>query len=276
MQKLSLVDETFDPNLTFEYNLSIRLTPDGFSFSMLDTLQNKVVYLFYQELFDSKPEFVLKHLQTIYEESDLINLVYKRTVVLLANSNKLQLIPSFIFADDEIDQYQQLVFSRIASYHTECFNLQNTDYKLVLSTPKIIRSFLGEKHSDAVFMPDLINWEKQLGNRSNLAFVSIAKREVFILLYDIEGKLCSFNSYPWYQESDLLYFILGSIKNQGMATEHVLLSGIVNKFSYIYHQLKSYFKRVEIKDRSKEIYYSYLFDKLPDARFIDLFSSLNI
>lgn len=270
MQKLSLVDETFDLNLTFEYSLSIQISLDGFSFSILDNLQNKVVYLCYHELYDSKPEFVLKRLQNIYEESELLQLAYKRTAILLSNSTKQQLISSELFIPEEVTHYQQVAFSKIKNHHSEYFNMKSCSMKLVLSSPELIRSWLSSKHPSAVFTPNLINWEKQIDQKKNMALVSISKRKIFLVIYGDHG-LSSFNSYPWYDESDLLYFILGSLKNQPAQIEQLLLSGMVNRFSYIYHQLKSYVEKVDIVERPSEIHYSYLLEKLPDARFVDLF-----
>lgn len=277
MHKLSLVDETFDSNLTFEYHLSIQIDLDGFCFSILDSIQNKVIYLFYQELFDNKPEFVLKHLESIYKESDLLNFNYKQTSIILANSVKQQLIPSDIFINKSIEQYQQVAFQKTDEEHTEYFTLKEFNQQLILSSPKAIRSFLAEKHPQAIFTTNLGCWEKQISSSSSLntAFIHISKRYVSIILCNDKG-FTSFNTYPWYYESDLLYFILGNIKNQDITIDQITLSGIVNRFSYIFHQLKSYFKKVQIIDRPEKIDYSYLLEKLPDARFIDLFNNLTI
>ncbi|MFV0554195.1 MAG: DUF3822 family protein [Mangrovibacterium sp.] len=273
MPKLSLVDETFDSNLTFEYKLSIQISLDGFSFSILDTIQNKVVYLFHQELFDSKPEFILKHLNRIYEECDLLHLHYKRTKVLLANSSKIQLMPTDFFDDKNIKNYQQLAFDQIDDYHSECFELNHSSQKLIVSTPMHIRLFLHQKHPDAFFDSNISQWEKLLVGQKQSAFAHISKKEVAILLVDDNGQY-SFNSFPWYAESDLLFFILGSIKTHATRVDSLLLGGIVNRFSYIYHQLKSFVRKVELAKRPDELYYSYLLDKLPDARFIDLWELL--
>ncbi|MFV0365161.1 MAG: DUF3822 family protein [Mangrovibacterium sp.] len=271
MQKLSLVDETFDLNLTFEYKLSIQLCLDGFSFSILDTLQNKVVYLFYQELYDSKPEFIVKHLQTTYQNSDLLQLEYKHTS-LFYNATKLQIIPHDLFRDDDLANYQQLAFSAVQKHHHSYAEIANTNYYLISSVPDSIYSFFKEKHPQVNLQTRAQQWFAQSEEQRNYAFVSISKRELFLALYDDKG-LKSFNSFSWYSESDLLFYILGSIKNQEINLEKITLHGTVNRFSYIFHQLKSYFKNVKIAERPKELEYSYLFNKLPDARFIDLFNN---
>ncbi|MFV0289628.1 MAG: DUF3822 family protein [Mangrovibacterium sp.] len=273
MHKLSLVDETFDSNLTFEYNLSIQLSLDGFSFSILDLLQNKVVYLYYQEIFDSKPEFVLKNLQEIYEKSDLLNLAYKNTKICFANSSKQQLIPSSFFNENYINCYQQLAFSKTEAHHNHHIDLPTHKLKLVVSTPEIIFQFFQEKHPQSFCNTNIAIWANQFTEFRQAAFISISKREVSILLFNDAG-LCSASSFPWYYESDLLFFILGSINKCSSPVKQIVLSGIVNKFSYIYHQLKSYCNKVSIQERSNQIYYSYLLDKLPDARFNDLFCNL--
>ena len=97
MQRISLVDETFDINFTLEYKLSIQLSLDGFSFSILDQIQNKVIYLYHQELFDAEPEFLLKRIKAIYDESDLLDLPFKKTRIIIVAPNRTSLVPVDFF-----------------------------------------------------------------------------------------------------------------------------------------------------------------------------------
>jgi len=45
MHNISLIDETLDKNLTANYNLSIQVSLDGFSFCIKDLIRNKYIVL---------------------------------------------------------------------------------------------------------------------------------------------------------------------------------------------------------------------------------------
>ena len=68
----------------------------------------------------------------------------------------------------------------------------------------------------------------------------------------------------------MLYYILNVVQSEQVNELTIQLSGRVNKRSPIYHLLRQYFKDVTIVSPSSEVYYSYLFDQLPDARFVNL------
>jgi hypothetical protein len=82
-----------------------------------------------------------------------------------------------------------------------------------------------------------------------------------------------FNSFFYTNENDLLYYILNVSKSIAGAAPQVLLNGRVNKRSAIFHRLRQYFNEVDIVGRTTEVYYSYLFDQLPDARFVNLLNT---
>jgi hypothetical protein len=84
------------------------------------------------------------------------------------------------------------------------------------------------------------------------------------------------NSYHYEGENDMLYYILGAVKNLDLKPEMIILDGMVNKHEAIYHRLKQYFEHVELTANNPRVYYSNLLTSLPDSRFINLFNSFSI
>ncbi len=272
MQRISLVDETFDLNFTIEYKLSIQLSLDGFSFSILDTIQNKVIYLYYQELFEAEPEFLLKRLKTIYTESDLLELPYKKTQIILVNPSRTTLIPREIYQSQQTDNYLNQAFGRNADREYLASYVKSANYYAIVETSAIISNFLKDKHSDAQFITDLNVSFPAAKQSSKTVKVTIYKKHLSVTGFDQEG-LQFHNSFYYDGENDQLYFILGSIQAMTDEPELIIMDGLVNKHTTIYHRLRQYFNKVEIAHSPREIHYSYLFDKLPDSRFVNLFNS---
>lgn len=95
---------------------------------------------------------------------------------------------------------------------------------------------------------------------------------VTITLLDRVLHFC--NSFRYRNDNDLLYYILNVVKTEQIEENtKIQLNGRVNKRSPIYHHLRQYFKHVKIKGKSSDVYYSYLFDQLPDARFVNLLNN---
>lgn len=108
MQRLSLVDENFDLNFTKEYILSIQVSLDGFSFSILDSVKKKVICLYHQDTFSNEPGFHLKKLNSIYDEVDLLALPYKKTKIYFSTPDKTTLVPIAIFSQELAEDFYRL------------------------------------------------------------------------------------------------------------------------------------------------------------------------
>ena len=274
MQKISLVDETFDLNFTLEYKLSIQLSLDGFSFSILDTIQNKVIYLYHQELFDTAPDFLLKRLRSIYEESDLLHLPFKKTSVIFVIPNRTTLVPDEIFQSQNAPEYVNGTMMPSENTTIKSSFISPLKYWAVYEIPAMIYSFLEEKHPGAKFMSDLNLSLPRIAGTKSLLKVTVLKKHLIISGIDEMG-LHFHNSFFYDGENDMMFYILGSVKASASEPQKILLDGMVNKHATIYHRLKQYFTDVEIASNPKNIHYSYLFDKLPDARFVNLFNSFS-
>ena len=273
MQHLLLVDETFDLNFTQEYYLSIQLCLDGFSFCIRDGLQNKYIYLFHKEL-SGDPRFLPKKLSDIYEEFDILKADFKTTRIICSYPGKSTLIPEAFFSDKyAVDQYQLI---QELEKGEELYHLPMKKYRSVLQMviPKKVRTFLQEKHPGVIFENDTTIFLNQYMHKEGdapLLLIQLYKSQVTICMVDETIRF--YNSFYYVNENDLLFYILNVSKSLDQTNYKVVLNGMVNKRSVIYHRLRQYFKDVMVVGRNPDVYYSYLFDQLPDARFVNLLNS---
>lgn len=273
MQRISLIDETFDINFTLEYKLSIQLSLDGFSFSILDQIQNKVIYLYHQELFDAEPEFLLKRIKAIYEESDLLHLPFKKTRIIIVAPNRTSLIPEGVFLEENASDYLKMTFLPSENKVACCSLIPNAGYYAVFEVPQVILDYLKEKHPLAKIESNFSVAYPSHSEADSILKVTVYKKHVVITALNSEG-LQFHNCFFYDGEQDMLYYILGAVKNLPFEPGKVVLDGIINKHETIYHRLRQYFQQVEIASNPTNIHFSYLLEKLPDARFINLFNSL--
>lgn len=272
MQRISLVDETFDLNYTLEYQLSIQLGLDGFSFSILDSTQNKVVYLFHQELFEAEPEFLLKRIKAIYEESDLLELPFKYVRILISAPGRTCLMPEKFFIQTEAENSFNTTFLPRKHHSIRATRIPAYRQWAMYDAPEVILNFLEEKHRGAEIVNDLRITCPDFAPDQNRLRVTLLKKHLVLTATDALGiSFC--NSFFYDSDNDLLYFILGAAKQLEKEPELIVLDGMVNKHSTVYHRLRQYFTNVEMAQAPRNLNLSYLFEKLPDARFVTLFNS---
>ncbi len=271
MQNLSLVDETFDLSFTPEYILSILVSQDGFSFSILDRTQNKVVYLSHHDTYTNEAEFQHKKIIDIYNESDLLHRPFSKTYIHFSTPGNISFIPAKLFNKEkkkdlytsvfELDQKLQI----LSSFYPEI-----NQYALYGINTEILQT-IQKKHPGIAIENEINISIKRFRSNEKTMVVQLFRKYLNIIFFSPE--LTFANSFLYEGENDLLYYILGTCKTTGQEPATLYLEGMVNKHAEIYHRLRQYFENVRIAENNPNIHYSYLLDKLPDARFVSLFNS---
>lgn len=273
MQHLLLVDETFDLNFTQEYHLSIQFSLDGFSFCIRDGIQNKYIYLFHKEL-TGNTQFLTRKLKDIYTEFEILEADFKTTTLLYSSPGKFNLIPDYLFSEGDALDYYQL--NHELEEWEMLYHLPLQKFKTVLQVaiPKKAKVFFQEKHPGTMIQNDItlfLDQRRYQTGDSPLFTIHLYKNQLTIGA--VEEKILFCNSFYYTNENDLLYYMMNVANSLQRDDLKVFLNGRVNKRSAIYHRLRQYFKDVVILERTSDAYFSYLFDQLPDARFVNLLNN---
>jgi len=274
MHTLSLVDETFDINSTSEYFLSIRISANGFSFAVGDPMQKKVVVLYHQDLFINNYEILLDKLKSVYSEMEIIRLPYKKTRIFFSAPEKTVLIPNEFHSeenDNDIYSFQCGKDFNEKIIHSESSFFDNF---IVFSIPDPILLFLKSKYSDTKIINDLSLTEIPQKTEGSTFHVFISRQSIEILSVD-KGHINFYNTFPYKDNNDILYAVLGAVRTLDKRPEIVLTDGYINKNSDIFKRLSSYFKEVRILDKGITEQYSNLSDKNEDTRFNRLYNSFS-
>ncbi len=273
MQRLSLVDESFDLNLTKEYILSIQVSLDGFSFSVLDSIRKKVICLYHQDTFTSEPGFHLKKINTIYNEVDLLALPYKKTKIYFSAPDKTTLVPIAVFNQDLVEDFYRMTIDAGRNSKILFSLVPDMASYAIYEVDHAVHTLLQEKHPESVMQNDIVLSGCGCPPGITVMKIRILRKQLVILT--LNDHINFYNSYYYEGENDMLYYILGAIKNMDLKSEAIILDGMVNKNESIYHRLKQYFEHVDLTVNNPRIHYSHLLDHLPDGRFISLFNSFS-
>ena len=88
------------------------------------------------------------------------------------------------------------------------------------------------------------------------------------------GKLLLYNNFTFKTDPDIIYYIMNVFKQFDLNPENteLILSGLVDKKSSVYSNLKGFIGQLRFDKLSEDFSYSYTFNKVPAHSFTNLFN----
>ena len=278
MPNLELFDETLDINSTANYDLSLQVSHDGFSFCLLDSIRNKFVLL---RTYDSDEDKKLKTEQIgdLIAKDDFLGRSFK-SVKIIMPSVKCTLVPSSLFDPAHKDDY--FLFNHLPDENNIILNnkISSRDTFIVFSVSHSLYDLVNDKFPGVTVMhhlkPLLINAPiKQTLHGDKYIQLHIEK-DFFNLLVINEKKLIFCNTFSYRNVSDILYFVLYSFTKLGLNQEIPLfLSGQAEYYDELYTNMSEYIRSVRFAEPVGSSTYSYVFNEIGLQKFLNLFNSIN-
>ena len=275
MYEFAFLDETLDINTTQSYHLSIQVSLNGFSFSILDTVRNKYVALKNYPL-DKQKGIPEDQLRDIFKKDEFLTRKYKSSSYFFI-TDKSTLVPSPLFNKDKIKEY--LMFNHPLEEHNKIFynQIKNAGTYTVYSIPVNIceildKQFPGIKnyHQSVPFIEQIL-LKNQPGEFDFSAFINVTPG-IFDIAVSQSKKLILYNQFRFRNENDFIYFVLNIFEQLKLSPEKtlLLLSGEITKTSKYYESLKKYIKSIRFEKRDNQFTYSYTFNQIAEHTFIPL------
>lgn len=252
MNNLVFVDSSFDKNKSKEYNLSIRVSSDGFSFSILDNTNHCIALERFLAFKQNSKSDTLNSFKELVRNNELLNLEYQKVSILWV-SNQSTLIPNEFFSEDFAYESYQLCHNLSSDDELEWNELNQFNSKNVFSIPIAFKEFLTKQFPEVKFYhhstPFYISVIKQniVDNHPNV-YVNIQKDFFIIIIPDRNGKHF-INNFTYREDSDLAYYILNVYKQQKLNNERskLIVDGLVQEECKSIQLLKKYLAKIEVK-----------------------------
>ena len=276
MRNISLVDETFDINISHSYKLAIQFTRGGLSFAILDTVRRKYV-VFKNLLFDdSLPLSEEDQVKRFLERDIYLSKSYKSSGFIFATSNA-SLVPNDLWTPDSEKDF--FTFSNLLpeTHLLLSNNIQGIDAKMVFSFPRNLYDALEDHQNEFKIIhqscPLIENALRSGGHSGKLS-------RVFINIYPdfmdaaalINGKFELYNSFQWKSKEDLIFYILYVYEQFGLKAlqADLVISGYIEKDSETITKLKQFLPNVIFDSFNKNFTYSYTFSQLSQHQYSNL------
>jgi len=280
MYEFAFLDETLDINTTQLYHLSIQVSLNGFSLSILDTVRNKYVALKNYPL-DKQKGIPEDQLKDIFKKDEFLSRKYKSSSYFFI-TDKSTLVPLPLFNKEKIKEY--LLFNQPLEEHDKIFynQIKNAGTYTVYSIPVNIceildKQFPGIKsyHQSVPFIEQIL-LKNQPGGFDHSTFIHVTPG-IFDIAVSQSKKLILYNQFRFRNENDFIYFVLNIFEQLKLNTEKtlLLLSGEITKTSRYYESVKKYIKTIRFEKRDSQFTYSYTFNQIPEHTFIPLLNLYN-
>ena len=241
--------ETIDFSKSEQYTLSIRLSADGFSFSVFNPLGEGEL-----SFFDRKVEESLSltaNLKQTFREIEWLKHPYRRVNILMADK-RFTLVPLEFFEDE---QTETLFIITTRSGKTKLCNTtfcEKNNAVVLFSMDKSARSFLCEQYPDVRFYSQASSFIEHFSSKSRLGnsrkmYVHLRKDAADLYCYDRNHLLLA-NSFECKQTADRIYYLLYIWKQLGFEQERdeMHLTGELSDKEALLSELRKFIRQVFI------------------------------
>ncbi len=236
-----------DFNKTEQYSLSIRLSTDGFSFSIYSQTKGNE---FYHRTFPINTQrSMAANVKAFLAATEELKYKYKQTNILI-HSPRYTIVPLDIFEDESMEQifYQNVRVQR--NEIVLCNVLSNSSSVIIFSLDKLTHVFLSEQFTGARFFSSISPQIEYLSEKSKHGeckklYTNINRGCIDVIAFD-KGKLLLVNTYSSPSSSDINYFILNVWQQTGFDQEkdELYISGPADIKRIIIPELQKYIKNV--------------------------------
>jgi len=278
MPFLELFDETLDINSTEHYELSLQMSPDGFAFTILDTIRNKYVLLRATDP-DENKYLAADKVSEIISKDDFLNRHYKKVNIVIPSS-KFTLVPSPLFDPGKKEEYFR--FNFISDDHEVILSnrINDPDAWILFSVPEafyqIATATWPASHPFHHSRP-LLNQASHAARNAGGRYVHIhVEREFFnIFIYD-KSNLTFSNTFNYRNISDIMYYVLNVFRSMNISSEETIhFSGQTEMYDDLYSNFAIYIRSLMFTEPSGNFTWSYVFNDIELHRYINLFTATN-
>jgi len=276
MNSFSIVDDTFDPNISSSYFLSIQITLDGFSFCTLDPIRNKYIQIQHIKFKQNIPLY--SQVEDCFNTIEKLSLPYKKTMVLLP-TKVATIVPTPLFDEENASKWLSFT-NKIPENNTVKNNkIKMADAYNIFTIDKDIEYILTRQFPHPLFFHQYTpiiegNLTTNMSNNQQTTLFINLTTEYFDLLAFGKNNLKLCNSFPIKNENDFIYFTLFTyeqLKLNPSETE-IILSGFHPQFAQLSANISKYVRKVKHTSMPHHFQFSHQFREVNNQSFYNLLS----
>ena len=278
MYEKELFDETLDINSTNNYEISIQLGLNGFSFCLLDNLRNRFV-MFRDYKLSGKEPGLADEIKDIAAKDEFLTKEYRRYRIIFS-FERSTIVPSSLYDPAIKDKYFELNHKLDDNYIVSNNRLTKPDSYLLFGVRKDIFDLMVNLFPDALLshqVKPLLHSSFRQARKIKDQYMRVHFDQGFFNLVIIkDDDLQFFNTFRVRSDSDILYYLMNSFNRFKITDDRVLyLSGHISKFDDLYNNILRYIKTLKFVAPEGDFSMSYIFDEMGTHQYCNLFNIVN-
>ena len=241
--------DTIDLTQSKQNTLSIRLSTDGFSFSVLNPTEKAIPAITDYPVNESLS--MTANLKLAFKEVKELTSPYRRVNLLLAD-RRFTFIPLEFFEDE---QCETIFYHNLPARENETilYNILHRNNIVVLfGMDKSACNYLREQQPNIRFYAQASVYTEYFATKSRLGnnrkvYVNLHKKAIDVYVFE-RGQLLLANTFPCKNVTDRTYYILYIWKQQGFdqKRDELHLTGQLNEKKQLLSELRKYIRQVFI------------------------------
>ncbi|WP_339881912.1 DUF3822 family protein [Polaribacter vadi] len=252
----STISKTESKNIA----LSIQFSLDGFSFCVVNSLKNNIVYFKEYQFKETQnsPESLLEEIKVIFKNDANLQLEYNNVTVIHEN-NLATLVPNQFFNEDSLANYLSLNIKTLKNDFITFDEIDIIDAKNVYIPYVNINNYLfqnfGEfeyKHHNTILLEKLL---KVNTSDKKVMYINVSKNTFDLIVLE-NNKLILSNSFSYISKEDFIYYVLFTAEQLQLDTMDFQLyfMGNITKLDAIYKITYKYIKNVFFLESNNSIF----------------------
>ncbi|MDE5678130.1 DUF3822 family protein [Phocaeicola sp.] len=239
--------EPIDFTKSEQYTLSIRLSADGFSFSIYNPLtDNEFCFVPYPV---NVSYSMTANLKEMLSQTEALKHPYKR-INILYDSVRFTPVPTELFEDEQMDTIFYHNYPKWKNEIVLCNMLEKSNVVILFAMDKHTHQLLNEQFPTARFfstaspLTEYFAQKSRLGNSRKL-YTHIREQLMEVYAYD-KGRLLLINSFVCKQNTDRIYYLLYIWQqlSYNQERDELHLTGKWNGKEELLKELRSYLRQV--------------------------------
>jgi hypothetical protein len=242
-------------NLISQEILSIQASLNGLYFSILDTVDNEIIF-FKELIFKSQknPLEIEKLLVSEFETNLYLQKDFRK-VIFIHSNNLCTFVPKSLFDESKLIDYLKFDNKIFESDYVVADEVSGNDIMAVYVPFVNLNNFFFDcfggfeyHHASSIFLNKILN---KANTKTNNLYCNVALSS-FELIYIKEGKLNLYNSFEFNTLEDFIYYILFTIEQLQIDSESIsfVLLGNINENDSFYNTIYKYVRNVSIWDEN--------------------------
>ena len=240
---------SFDLNRTSEYKLSIQVSLDGFSFSVIRVGDNRLLAINRSPATISAEKFIARRFNEWVSSEEILNRNFAEARVQYFTGN-FTVIPETFFVNEKQNEIAGLLFEQEVTSQVVTVHPKNTELKFLFSVPANLPGEIAAKFGAfKLEHPATVLAEKCGPLFSEIkkgALLYFTPGSFLVLLYSGKNLLLA-NNYNYSHPNDVIYYLVAVLNQYQIkpANLKIILSGEINKEDENEVLLRDYFNETE-------------------------------